>query len=113
MTWNPDLILMPTGVTLAFDSDQCWAGRNAQYQDGIYGGGPCSRTGRHSTRDSALAQETHRVAETIADRAIAAHLFAIADAVLRLAYLGDSSNRKELSEALARLGPDWHRHASR
>jgi hypothetical protein len=51
----------------------------------------------------ALAQETRRVARSIDDLAIAARLFEVADQVLQLAYLGDRSNKAELTNALACL----------
>ena len=51
----------------------------------------------------ALARETRRVAGTVDASTISARLYEIAGEVLGLAYLGDRSNKAELSEACARF----------
>ena len=51
----------------------------------------------------ALARETRRVAGSIGDVAIKTRLYEIAGEVVELAYLGDRSNKAELSKAMARF----------
>lgn len=50
-----------------------------------------------------LARETRRVAESVADQAISVRLFEMADEVLTFSFLGDRTNKAQLSEALARF----------